>query len=237
METVITAIEEKKGSRKRKIYVNGEWRFSLYPGQIHQYQLKEGMEFSDTLYQQIGKETLLPQAKKRVLNLLTARDRTRRELLEKLAGDGYPEEVCTAAVEYAESYHYVDDLRFAITYLRSYEEEKSRLQLSMKLKEKGILREVADEAFEVVREERKERMGEEFEEAEIVALRRQIAKKTKNAAPSKKDSAKLFASLAAKGFSSSDIRSIFKEIEDRNILKEIEDCSTFKKMEEFGDWE
>lgn len=214
METVITAIEAKKGSRKQKIYVNGEWRFSLYPGQTYQYKLKEGMEISDLLYQQICKETLLPQAKKRVLNLLTARDRTRRELLEKLAGDGYPEEVCTTAVEYAESYHYVDDLRFAITYLRSYEEEKSHLQLLMKLKEKGILREVADKAFEMVREEREERMGEEFEEAEIVALRRQIAKKTKSAALSKQDAAKLFASLAAKGFSPSDIRSMFKQIKE-----------------------
>lgn len=217
MEMVITAIEAQKGSRKQKIYINGEWRFSLYPGQTHQYELKEGMEISDLLIQRIGKETLLPQAKKRVLNLLTAKDRTRKELLEKLAGDGYPDEICTEAVEYAKSYHYVDDLRFAITYLRSYEEEKSRLQLSMKLKEKGISREVAEEAFEALREERMECIGEEFEEAETVALRRQIAKKTKNAALSEKDAAKLTASLAAKGFSVSDIRSMLGALSENKI--------------------
>ena len=39
---------------------------------------------------------------------------------KKLLKDGYPEEVCAAAVDYAKGYHYVDDLRYAATYLRSH---------------------------------------------------------------------------------------------------------------------
>ncbi|MDE7327932.1 MAG: recombination regulator RecX [Lachnospiraceae bacterium] len=209
MEQVITAIESVKGSRKRRIYVNDEWKFSLYPAQVRQYGIEEGMGLSGALYEEICRETLLPQAKKRVLNLLIAKDRSRRELLGKLSDDGYPEEVCTMAVEYAQGYHYVDDLRYAVTYLRAHGEEKSRIQLFMKLKEKGIPREVADEAFETVRAERMELYGEEFEEAEITALRRQIAKKVKDpAALSEKEAAKLMASLAAKGFSLRDIRDV-----------------------------
>ena len=42
METVITAIEEKKGSRKRKIYVNGEWRFPCIRGKYTSISLKRG---------------------------------------------------------------------------------------------------------------------------------------------------------------------------------------------------
>lgn len=209
MERIITGIEAVKGSRKRKIYVNDEWLFSLYPAQVRQHGLKEGMQLTPELYERICAETLLPQAKKRVLNLLIAKDRSRRELLEKLSGDGYPAEVCETAVEYAESYHYVDDLRFAVTYLRSHEEEKSRLQLSMKLKEKGIGREVVDEAFDTVREERMEQMGEEFEEAELTALRRQIVRKVKNPSSlTEKEVQKLVASLYAKGFRSTDIREV-----------------------------
>lgn len=209
MERIITGIEAVKGSRKRKIYVNDEWLFSLYPAQVRQHGLEEGMQLTPELYERICAETLLPQAKKRVLNLLIAKDRSRRELLEKLSGDGYPAEVCETAVEYAESYHYVDDLRFAVTYLRSHEEEKSRLQLSMKLKEKGIGREVVDEAFDTVREERMEQMGEEFEEAELTALRRQIVRKVKNPSSlTEKEVQKLVASLYAKGFRSTDIREV-----------------------------
>lgn len=212
MERVITAIETVKGSRKRKIYVNDEWLFSLYPAQVRRHGLEEEMPLTPELYESICTETLLPQAKKRVLNLLLAKDRSCRDLLEKLSGDGYPEEICETAVEYAESYHYVDDLRFAAAYLRSHEEEKSRLQLSMKLREKGIDREVADEAFDAVRAERMERMGEEFEEAELAALRRQIARKVKNPSSlTEKEIQKLVSSLYAKGFRSADIRSVLKQ--------------------------
>lgn len=209
MERVITAIEHIKGGRKQRIYVNDECFFALYPAQIRQYGLEEGMVLTAGLYGQICEDTLRPQAKKRVLNLLIAKDCSRRELTEKLAGDGYPQEVAQAAVEYAESYHYVDDLRFAVTYLRSHGEEKSRLQLLTKLKEKGIGREVIDEAFETVREERLEQMGESFEEAELTALRRQIARKVKSPAVlAQKDAQKLAASLYTKGFRGEDIRRV-----------------------------
>lgn len=223
MERVITAIEPIKGAKKRKIYGNDEWIFSLYPGQVRQLQLEEGMRLTDSLYGQICEKILLPQAKKRVLNLLVAKDRSRKELLEKLAGDGYPQEVAGMAVEYAESYHYVDDLRFAVTYLRSHNEEKSRLQLTTKLKEKGIAREVIDEAFETVSEERMEQMGEDFEEAEITALRRQVRRKTADPlslAP--KEIQKLTASLYAKGFRGADIRKVlgaqaFRDIPENDM--------------------
>lgn len=218
MERVITAVESVRGGRKRKVYVNDEWCFSLYPAQLRSHNLEEGMVLTEELYGRICAETLLPQAKKRVLNLLIAKDRSRKELFEKLAGDGYPQEVADAAVEYAESYHYVDDLRFALTYLCSHAEEKSRFQLVAKLKEKGIGREVIDEAFEVFREERIAQMGEAFEEAELTALRRQIARKTKApAALTQKEIQKLTASLCAKGFRGADIRDVLKDLVSKDI--------------------
>lgn len=218
MERVITAIESVKGARKRKVYVNDEWCFSLYPAQIRSHDLKEGTVLTEELYGKVCAETLLPQAKKRVLNLLIAKDRSRKGLLEKLAGDGYPQEVADAAVEYAESYHYVDDLRFAVTYLRSHAEEKSGFELTAKLKEKGIGREVVDEAFEAFREERLALMGEAFEEAELTALRRQIARKAKAPASlTGRELQKLTASLCAKGFRAQDIRGILKDLVSADI--------------------
>ena len=105
----------------------------------------------------------------------------------------------------------MDDLRFALTYLRSHGEEKSGQQLRMKLREKGIGREVVEEAFEAFREERLEQMGDAFEEAEHTALRRQICRKVKGAGNfTQKDIQKLYASLYAKGFSGTDIRSVLK---------------------------
>lgn len=213
MEQVITAIEAVKGSKKRRVLVNDEWKFSLYAGQVREHGLTEGMELTGALYQKICRETLLPQAKKRVLNLLLAKDRSEMELNKKLLKDGYPEEVCAAAVDYAKGYHYVDDLRYAATYLRSHQEEKSRLELTMKLKQKGIVGEVIEEAFEMVRTERMELLSDDFEEAEITALRRQVAKKVKDSASlSNKEISKLVASLGAKGFSVRDIRDVIGSV-------------------------
>lgn len=218
MERVITAIEGTKGSKKRKVYVNDAWVFSLYPSQVREYGLAEGMGLTGELYREICAGTLLPQAKRRTLNLLVAKDRSRKELLEKLLGDGYPQEVADAALEYAQGYHYVDDLRFALTYLRSHAEEKSGQQLRMKLKEKGIGREVVDEAFEAFREERLEQMGDAFEEAEHTALKKQICRKVKDpGALTQKDIQKLFSSLYAKGFSGADIRKVFKAYFSENV--------------------
>ncbi len=160
MERVITAVESVRGGRKRKVYVNDEWCFSLYPAQLRSHNLEEGMVLTEELYGRICAETLLPQAKKRVLNLLVAKDRSR----------------------------------------------------------KGIGREVIDEAFEVFREERIAQMGEAFEEAELTALRRQIARKTKApAALSQKEIQKLTASLCAKGFRGADIRDVLKDLVSTDI--------------------
>ncbi|MDE7298967.1 MAG: recombination regulator RecX [Lachnospiraceae bacterium] len=206
MERTITSIESCKGSRKRKVYVNDEFLFSLYPAELRQYELEEGSLLTEELWAEILRDALLPRAKKRVLNLLIAKDRSRKELSERLVADGYPAETAEEAVEYAEAYHYVDDLRFAVNLLRSRQEEESSRRLSMRLNEKGISREVIEEAFDTVREERIELMGDAFEEAEQTALRRQIRRRTSDPASlSEKERQKLMAALYARGFRSSDI--------------------------------
>lgn len=206
MERIVTAVEICRGSRKRKVYINDEFLFSLYPAELSRSGLEEGVSFTDELCSEVFQEILLPRAKKRVLNLLIAKDRSRKELCERLSSDGYPPEVAAEAVEYAEAYHYVDDLRFAVTFLRSKQEEESSRRLAMRLGEKGISREVIQEAFDMVREERIELMGDEFEEAEQTALFRQIRRRTSNPSElTEKERQKLMAALYARGFRSSDI--------------------------------
>lgn len=215
MEQVITAVVSEKGSQKRKVFVNDSFLFAAYPAELSQRGLKEGVQLADTVYQEFCHDVLLPRAKKRVLNLLTTKDRTKKELCDKLSSDGYPQEVAEEAIEYADSYHYVDDLRLAASYIRAGQEEKSRRQLTVKLTEKGVSREVIEEAFEIVCEERLEVMGDEYEEAEITALRRLIAKKSKNQTVfSEKERQKLMTSLYAKGFRQADIARVFDSIKE-----------------------
>lgn len=205
----ITKIESIKGSRKRRVYSDDSLLFLAYPAELRAYGIEEGEELSPELYEELNREVFIPRAKRRAMNLLVSKDRSRKELEERLASDGYPRKAAEEAVRFVESYHYLDDFRYAATFLRAKQEEKSKRQLIMKLAEKGISREVMDEAFEAVRQERMELMGDEFEEAELSAIRRLIRKKTKSSdLLSDKERQKLAASLYAKGFRSSDIRQV-----------------------------
>lgn len=209
MEQKITKIEIVKGSKKRKLYVNGSFLFSAYPRELREYGLEEGMELSAELYGKIVGELLLPRAKRRAMNLLLAKDRSRKELEEKLLSDGYPGQVVLDAAAFVESYHYIDDFRFATRLIRAGQEEKSKKQIMAKLAEKGISRGVVDEAFELVRQERMELLGDGFEEAELSAVRRIIHKKARDLESlTEKDRQKIMASLYARGFPAAYIRQV-----------------------------
>lgn len=215
MEQRITKIEAVKGSKKRKVYVNDCFLFSIYPGELREYGLKEGMELSAELYKKIEEELLLPRAKRRVMNLLLAKDRSRKELEDKLLSDGYPKQAAYDAIAFVESYHYIDDFRYAARVIRAGQEEKSKKQIMMKLLEKGISRDVAEEAFELVRQERMELQGDDFEEAELSAIRKLVQKKAAGCIDSltEKERQKIMASLYAKGFSGNYIRQVLQQSE------------------------
>ena len=68
---------------------------------------------------------VIRQAEKKALRLLTVSDRTEHQLREKLREGGFPPEAVDAAVEYVRSFHYVDDRRYAESFIRFRKEEKS----------------------------------------------------------------------------------------------------------------
>jgi regulatory protein len=82
---------------------------------------------------------ILPKrAKLRSMNLLKARDYTEAQLRNKLRDGYYPQTVIDQAVEYAASFHYIDDLRYALGYIAYWEKTHSRRMIEQKLWQKGI---------------------------------------------------------------------------------------------------
>ncbi|MBQ9120273.1 MAG: regulatory protein RecX [Lachnospiraceae bacterium] len=214
MEQIITEIKTVKGSRKRQVYINDSLFCSLYRLELRELGLEEGMELTSELQTELTK-LLVQRARRRALNLLVAKDRSKRELADKLLQDGYPEQVATDAVEFAEGYHYIDDLRYTMKQIRSMQEEKSQRYIRKKLQEKGIDRDIMEEAFEAVCEEREEEMGEEYEPAELTAIRKQVRRKvTQPDMLTPELAQKLAASLYQKGFEMNYIRQVLRQVED-----------------------
>ncbi len=142
----VTKIEEISKSRC-KIEIDFEFAFVLYKGELRLFGIQEGEELEEKEYTRIVEEVLPKRATKRAMNLLKSREYTTKQMVDKLRLGGYPETSIDYAVEYVSGYHYIDDLRYAATYIRQYECSKSKKRLQQDLLGKGISRSVVDQAF------------------------------------------------------------------------------------------
>lgn len=141
--TGITAITKSRS----KVFLDGEFAFVLYKGELRRFHLQEGSEISQRAYEEIMKEVLPKRAKLRAMNLLTKKDYTTAKLREKLVEGGYPEVIIQEALDYVASFHYVDDLRYAMDYIECHRENKTRRRIEQDLSARGIDRGVIAQAF------------------------------------------------------------------------------------------
>lgn len=132
---------EKLTSGRYLVTLADETSFPLYGKEVSCYGIEEGGALADAAFEEILQEILPKRAKMRAMHLLQTRDRTEQELRRKLAEGFYPEEIVNDAVEYVRSYHYIDDVRYAASYLECRKETKSCRQLEQELYRKGISRE------------------------------------------------------------------------------------------------
>ena len=172
-------------------------------------------------FEQLSPEELYRHAVNRALYILEHTDKSEADLRRKLKDGGYPEDIIGLVLDYVRSYHYIDDARFALNYIRTHAAAVSRRELVNKLLQKGISREDIDSAFSDFEEELAELSarsaadglsdsGEERlsveEQAAVNALKKKL-----NGRTSLDDTAKqkVMAYMFRKGFGRDVIRSAF----------------------------
>lgn len=143
----VTRIEELTKSRSR-VYIEEEFAFVLYKGELRIYHLREGEEISDGVYREIMRQLLPKRAKLRAMNLLKSRAYTKRQLSDKLKSSGYPQEIIEEALSYVISYGYVDDRQYACDFIEYNKERKSRSSICNALMQRGIDKAVIEDAWE-----------------------------------------------------------------------------------------
>ena len=99
----VTGIEE-INHKKVRIFIDNEFAFVLYKGELRLYQIKEGKEIGNEEYLEITEKLLPRRAKLRSMNLLKARAYTEKQLHDKLLQGEYPVETIHEAIEYVKSY-------------------------------------------------------------------------------------------------------------------------------------
>ena len=199
---VVTQIGE-LDKKRSKIYINQEFAFVLYNGEIKQYKLEVGQEVEDNVYYEIVTRVLPKRAKKRCLSLLQKKPYTEYKLREKLTEGFYTQDIIDDAIDYVKSFHYVDDYDYACQYIFYHKERESRRKMEEKLIQKGISKNVLKQAFEDSYEE------EEQQENEFLQARKLLEKKKYNTESADwKEKQKIYAFLARKGITSSVIKKV-----------------------------
>lgn len=185
-----------------KIYIDEEYAFTLYAGEIRTCGIEQGREIDPQVYRDIMEELLPRRAKLRAMNLLTKRPYTVAQLKDKLQMGGYPDTIVQEALAYVASFGYVDDERYARDYIESGMERRSKRRIFADLLIRGVPEEIIRNAWENV-------AGAESGELEKEQISRWLVKKNfsvNEAGPKEKQ--KMMAFLYRKGFDTENIRSV-----------------------------
>lgn len=195
----VTRIEEISKSRS-KVFIDQEFAFVLYKGELRLYHVREGEEITRAAYEEIMTSVLPKRAKLRAMNLLKNREYTTMQLYNKLKEGWYPERIIEQTLDYIAGYRYTDDLRYAETYIFDHAENRSRRRIEQDLRNKGIDKTTLEKAWQ----QWEQKGGRQDEEAMI----RQLLKK-RNYDPETadlKEQQKIYGFLMRKGFSGEAVR-------------------------------
>ncbi len=200
----VTRVEAISKSRSR-VFLDEQFAFVLYKGELRKYQVEEGKEVSDEILEELRTQVLPRRAKLRAMNLLKNRQYTEKQLMDKLMQGGCGEETARQAVEYVKSYHYVDDRRYACEYIACRMGKHSLKEIEQKLMLKGIDRELYQAALEELEENG-------MVSDEETAIRHLLEKKhCTGSVLDQKEKRRIYAYFYRKGFSVELVRRVMED--------------------------
>lgn len=202
--TDIIAVDKKR----EKVYIDNEFAFVLYKGELHLYGIEVGKTLSDNVYSTIVNEVLLKRAKLRAMNLLTKKDYTEKQLCKKLSDGYYSESQIDKTVQFLKEYGYIDDVRYVRNYFFTYIQTTPRNKIVQKLLEKGISQDLIERLVDEIYEKEAE-LTDVPDEMELG--RKLLDKKNYNINGSIKDRQKAYGYLIRKGICSENAMKLLKE--------------------------
>lgn len=201
--TITRVSETKKG--RMALFCGDEFLFSLDEETYHFYPVAEGQTLSAAELEKLRQLSDTRKAKEKALFYLGMREYGSTELYEKLR-QKFDEHSSAAAVARMEELGLLNDEAFAAHRAQALKaRKKSRREAARLLAEKGLDREVIQQALDEVYQE-----GDE-EEALRALIERQYARKLSQG---KRDA--VWAALARRGFSARQIRAALEDWQSQN---------------------
>lgn len=145
--TNVIPLDNKRG----KVYIDGKYAFPLYLREISRFNIVVDRVVSEAEYDEIY-NIVSRRIRERALYLLEAMPRTESNIRRKLMDNYYTEEYISPVIEELKGYGYIDDRSYAYNYAISMSENRgmSRKAIINKLFEKGIDRDLIEEAVAIL---------------------------------------------------------------------------------------
>lgn len=195
---IITKLD-KVGTKQVRLFFDEEKYCLLYYNEIRRLGFHEQDEIGQEEFEELNK-LLLHRAKLKAMSLLKYQDRTKKELKERLMRAEFPEFITEGAVAYVESFGYINDEEYVRRYMEYKSGSKSKIQIKMDLRKKGITAETLERVFEEY----------EYEEDDI--LEEQVKKRIRQkGSVTKENFQKYYGNFARKGFNSGKILDLLRK--------------------------
>ena len=185
--------------QKNKLYLSTDEIMDVTPLIRQKYSLKVNDNI-ESLYDEISYEASLEKG----IFLLSLRDRTKKELQQKLNEKYRNSRMVEKSVLKLVELGYINDKEYAVSYIMSRKYGKKRIVYN--LMQKGIGRETIEEAYFSIEEEYEKNIEDE-------KLEKAIEKNIK------KEENKLIQYLVRQGFSLNKVLSKYKEFKENNDLE------------------
>ena len=186
---------------KFKVYLDGQFAFTLYKGELFRYRIQEDGELREEVYQEIREKVVLKRAKLRAMHLLNDMDRTESQLRTKLLNGDYPADIVDEAIAYVKSFGYINDESYIRRFIESRKNSKRKKEIYALLMKKGVDMEQVQEILS------------EYYSAEdsLNAIRDLLRKKRYDPkSATDQETRKIYGYLARKGFGYEDIRQVIQ---------------------------
>lgn len=185
---------------KYKVFIDEQFAFVLYKGELLRFHLKEGKEITEATLSEV-QEILEKRAKLRAMHLLNITARTEEQLRQKLIQGGYPSFAVESAIQYVKTFGYINDEAYIRNLIECKCGKKSRKEMEAMLSQKGLKGELVDTVLDEVY----------AEHSDIDAIRAIVEKKRWSPDEAdEKQKQKMYAYLMRKGFRYNDIRQILQ---------------------------
>lgn len=180
--------------RRSRVVFENEETLVLYNGELRQFCIEVGIELSEEKYHLEIIPKLKKRIRERIVYILKARDKTEKELEDKLKRAGYPREVVEYGLSWAKKHGFINDVRYLEFYVESKARNTGKRKLRYDLKAKGFSEEDIHHALECIT------IDEETQIMNLLKKKRYFEEEV-----SEEKRQKILASVLRKGYSYSEV--------------------------------